>query len=557
MPKFSIIIPTYNRVSLLKKLVDSISNLGQSSEEYEIIIVNDGSTDETNSYLDGLEHESNIKVVHQENAGPTTARNSGAKVASGEILVFVDDDCTVPSDWLTSIENSLVKNSAALIGGANKNLVDEKITSRVYQQINAYFQNKRNSVTGKASYLMTNNMACWKSTFEKYSGFDERFSIGGEDREFAIRLINAGEKVVYEPGLFINHYHSFSFISFLFQFYRFGRGSHLLFNVVDEQKLSVNLKTSKRDFYELFRMIGKSKKFIIRFFEKFLFLLSQVFAFVGFYGAKWEGIKDLRRENSESSKTAGTGKFGTILGLFSFVGGNAFSSAFGFVSFIILGRALSVSDFGTFMIAFSYYSIVSAICSFGISGSVFRYAAEYYKKKDYEESATILKSGLLLQLIILSVVLFLTYISFDLINQKVFSVNLDSHYLIAIMFAAFSATVSGYFSNTYVVRLELFNLTLLGILVSISRLILIILCWIFFGHSPLLFFWAFIIPFALGGVITFPKYYKTVANKGKVLVTNFNKLIRYASWGTFSGLLGTLKTYSGSLFLAAYVSGYL
>ncbi|MCS7063994.1 MAG: glycosyltransferase family 2 protein, partial [Methylacidiphilales bacterium] len=88
MPKFSVIIPTYNRAPLLKQTLDSVLN--QSFLDYEIIIVDDGSTDDTWQYLQSLR----VKVTYyrQDNKGPAAARNLGAQHASGDYLAFLDSD---------------------------------------------------------------------------------------------------------------------------------------------------------------------------------------------------------------------------------------------------------------------------------------------------------------------------------------------------------------------------------------------------------------------------------------------------------------------------------
>ncbi len=88
MPFFSVVIPTYNRLSLLRKAVDSV--LTQSFSDFELIVVDDGSTDGTVNYLHDLSGQ--IKVIQQENYGAGAARNAGAAVASGRYLAFLDSD---------------------------------------------------------------------------------------------------------------------------------------------------------------------------------------------------------------------------------------------------------------------------------------------------------------------------------------------------------------------------------------------------------------------------------------------------------------------------------
>lgn len=87
----SIIIPVYNGESVISKCINSVLN--QTYENIEVIVVNDGSTDNTANILDRLKRENrNIRVIHQENRGPSIARNMGLKESKGEFIQFVDSD---------------------------------------------------------------------------------------------------------------------------------------------------------------------------------------------------------------------------------------------------------------------------------------------------------------------------------------------------------------------------------------------------------------------------------------------------------------------------------
>lgn len=92
-PFFSVIIPSYNRIEVLPRAIDSV--LKQSYENFELIIVDDGSTDQTSEYLSQLK-DSRIKTVFQENKGVATARNKGSQIAQGKWLAFLDSD----DEWL-------------------------------------------------------------------------------------------------------------------------------------------------------------------------------------------------------------------------------------------------------------------------------------------------------------------------------------------------------------------------------------------------------------------------------------------------------------------------
>ena len=104
MPKFSIIVPVYNVEKYIKNCLDSIEK--QTFKDYEVIIVNDGSTD---SSMDVVK-DYDFKIINQKNKGLSAARNRGVKEASGEYLLFIDSDDYIDKDLLKKINESLKNN---------------------------------------------------------------------------------------------------------------------------------------------------------------------------------------------------------------------------------------------------------------------------------------------------------------------------------------------------------------------------------------------------------------------------------------------------------------
>lgn len=96
MPLFSIIIPLYNKEKYISKTLDSV--LQQDFEDYEVVICDDGSTDNSVDYINRNYQSSRIRLINKENGGPSSARNSGVAVAKGEWIVFLDaDDLLLPN----------------------------------------------------------------------------------------------------------------------------------------------------------------------------------------------------------------------------------------------------------------------------------------------------------------------------------------------------------------------------------------------------------------------------------------------------------------------------
>ncbi len=110
-PLISIIVPVYNTKKYLKTCVDSILN--QTYENIELILVNDGSTDDSGEYCDELaKNDARIKVLHKENGGQATARNLALSIASGDYIGFIDSDDYILPQMYQTLYDSLIKNDA-------------------------------------------------------------------------------------------------------------------------------------------------------------------------------------------------------------------------------------------------------------------------------------------------------------------------------------------------------------------------------------------------------------------------------------------------------------
>lgn len=120
MPKFSIIIPVYNVSNYLKKCLDSVFN--QSFKDFEVIAINDGSTDNS---LEILEEYKDIKIINQENQGLSMARNNGIEASNGEYFILLDSDDYIEKDLLLKLDES-TKNNPDLVRFQVKLVEDDK-----------------------------------------------------------------------------------------------------------------------------------------------------------------------------------------------------------------------------------------------------------------------------------------------------------------------------------------------------------------------------------------------------------------------------------------------
>ena len=135
--KLSIIVPIYNVAPYLRKCVDSL--LAQDISDYEIILVDDGSPDECPQICDQYaEQYSNIKVIHQVNAGLSAARNSGIKVATGDYIMFVDSDDYLHPNVLGALMDQVERNNLDVLRFRYQNVRESGEAFAPYKDMTNY-----------------------------------------------------------------------------------------------------------------------------------------------------------------------------------------------------------------------------------------------------------------------------------------------------------------------------------------------------------------------------------------------------------------------------------
>jgi len=234
----SVVVPTFTRAKLLPSLLESL--VGQEYDgQYEVLIVDDGSRDETPGVLNEWKRRfpDQVHVLSQENSGPAAARNRGARAAKGSFVAFIDDDCIAAASWLRSLERALQETGAAAAGGPVIN--DER--GWIGRYIN------RESVIdhvlardGTVAELITANAAVRADVFHALGGFDEAIRVpGGEDTEFALRLRAAGHRIVVAPEARVRHQSRLDLADYLRMAFRHGRGRWRLGARFPEYRFSV------------------------------------------------------------------------------------------------------------------------------------------------------------------------------------------------------------------------------------------------------------------------------------------------------------------------------
>ncbi len=226
-PAVSVIIPTYNRLENLQYCLESLLNLDYPRDKMEVIVVDDGS-DEPIKITSDI---SRIRVIRMEkNAGPGAARNEAARRAAGDILAFIDDDCTADSGWLKSIITCFNDPEVAAAGGM---VVPASIETPLekYEQCQSplYMGTRQRKVLkgGSPSYLPTCNLLVRKTAMSSAGGFNPSLRVG-EDVDLCWRMLDKGQKIYYIPEGRVMHRHRSTLLDFLFRRCDYGQSEAML-----------------------------------------------------------------------------------------------------------------------------------------------------------------------------------------------------------------------------------------------------------------------------------------------------------------------------------------
>ncbi len=286
-PRFSIVIPTYNRPERLAECLESLTHLDYPCDRFEVIVVDDGSPTPLQPIAAEFEGRLPLRYLRQENTGPAGARNAGAAAARGEYLAFTDDDCRPAPEWLAALEGTLQEHPEALVGGRTENALPENLYSSASQSLVDYLYDYYNSTSGEAVFFTSNNFALPQALFQKIGGFDTSFPLAaGEDREFCDRWRHQGFSMYYAPAARIRHAHTLTLASYWRQHFNYGRGAYH-FHQARSKRDSEPIAVEPLTFY--WRLLGypfsqqsHNRTALI---SSGLFFLSQVGTVAGFF---WE-----------------------------------------------------------------------------------------------------------------------------------------------------------------------------------------------------------------------------------------------------------------------------
>ncbi len=216
-PSVSIVIPAFNAQRTLGRALASIRDQPDPGVR-EVIVVDDGSTDGTAAVAESFE---GVLVIRQANAGPAVARNRGAGVARGRLLVFMDADCEATPGWLAHMLARFADPEVVAVKGAYRTRQRELVARFV--QIEYEDRYDRLARSRSIDFIDTYSAAFRRGVFLGHGGFSAEFPIAcAEDVDLSFRMSRAGGRMVFEPQAIVYHLHPNRVASYLRKKFKFA-----------------------------------------------------------------------------------------------------------------------------------------------------------------------------------------------------------------------------------------------------------------------------------------------------------------------------------------------
>lgn len=198
-PRVSVVVASYNGGRTLDDCLSSLGNL--TYPDYEVIVIDDGSTDNTSEIV--ARHD--VRSIRTENHGLSSARNLGIESATGEIVAFIDSDACADPDWLFFMVTALREQKAAAVGGPNLAFPGDGFTAACIDfapgnPTHVLLDDER------AEHVPGCNMAFRKDALAPFGGFDHTHRAAGDDVDVCWKLLVRDETIAFSPGAIVWHH---------------------------------------------------------------------------------------------------------------------------------------------------------------------------------------------------------------------------------------------------------------------------------------------------------------------------------------------------------------
>jgi hypothetical protein len=199
-PRVSVIVPVYNGEHALPHLLKSLSSQTYSKDCFEVIVVDDGSTDSTIKVAQAS--DLTVTLITQEQKGSYYARNSGAAISTGTILAFTDADCLPTPSWLAAGVDVMLTQAADIVAG-HVEMALQSLASPV-EVYDASCWLRQEYYVREVGFGVTANLFVKRNVYDAVGGFPQRLWSGG-DQKFCVAAVAGGARLVYARSAAIRH----------------------------------------------------------------------------------------------------------------------------------------------------------------------------------------------------------------------------------------------------------------------------------------------------------------------------------------------------------------
>ncbi|MEO1590174.1 MAG: glycosyltransferase family 2 protein [Cyanobacteria bacterium J06632_22] len=212
--QISVVLCTYNRSHLLEGILQDLANQTLAPNQYEIIVVNNNSTDDTQPVAEAFaQSRPHWQVCFEAKQGLSHARNCGLTAAQGHYVAYVDDDCRVPADWLTVAHRIITETAPSAFGGPYYAIYNTPKPDWYKDAYGSHEQGRQPRPLLGEEYLDGGNFFCRRDLVAALGGFNPELGLQGDKRCFGeevelvrkIRAKHPDAVVFYHPDLKVNH----------------------------------------------------------------------------------------------------------------------------------------------------------------------------------------------------------------------------------------------------------------------------------------------------------------------------------------------------------------